>query len=142
MCIYHRATCLPTVILFLFVAVFPLQAEPPATATKRPHPTAEEVTRQWLARHPRPRDEAERSAALAAGYDLGRILTCDDLVAGDDVFFSATGVTDGDVLQGVRYRGRGATTESLVMRSRSGTVRRIVATHPLSKIQSLMKGAR
>src|SRR5947209_17435365 len=64
-----------------------------------------------------PRSDEERSAAENAGYDLTNVLTCDDLVAGEDVFFSATGVTDGDVLQGVRYQGdRGATTESLVMR--------------------------
>ena len=64
--------------------------------------------------------------------------TCDDLVAGDDVFFSATGVTDGDVLQGVRYQGdRGASTESLVMRSRSGTVRRISARHDRAKMRAL-----
>ncbi len=67
-----------------------------------------------------------------------RILTCDDLVAGEDVFFSATGVTDGDVLQGVRYQGeRGATTESLVMRSRSGTVRRVLARHDRAKLRTL-----
>ena len=73
-----------------------------------------------------PRDDDERKAAVDAGYDLARILTHDDLVKGDNAFFSATGVTDGDVLQGVRYHGaRGASTESLVMRSRSGTVRRI-----------------
>jgi fructose-1,6-bisphosphatase II len=77
-----------------------------------------------------PRDDRERQAAIDAGYDLSRVLGCDDLVAGDDCFFSATGVTDGDVLQGVRYQGAtGATTESLVMRSRSGTVRRIHARH-------------
>ncbi len=76
-----------------------------------------------------PRDDDERKAALDAGYDLERQLTQDDLVKGDDCFFSATGVTDGDVLQGVRYEGKGvATTESLVMRSRSGTVRRVRAT--------------
>jgi len=75
-----------------------------------------------------PRTDEERQAAIDAGYDLTRRLTADDLVAGEDVFFSATGVTDGDVLQGVRYQGdRGATTESLVMRSRSGTVRRVSA---------------
>src|SRR5215216_3198556 len=63
-----------------------------------------------------PRDDDERAAATGAGYDLDRVLTHDDLVRGDDVFFSATGVTDGDVLQGVRYEGaRGASTESLVM---------------------------
>src|ERR1700727_369982 len=72
-----------------------------------------------------PRDEHERTAALAAGYDLKRVLTGDDLVRGDNCFFSATGVTDGDVLQGVRYHGSlGASTESLVMRARSGTARR------------------
>jgi fructose-1,6-bisphosphatase II len=85
-----------------------------------------------------PRDESERTAAIEAGYDLQRILTCDDLVAGDDAFFSATGVTDGDVLQGVRYHGdRGASTESLVMRSRSGTVRRIFARHDRAKMRAI-----
>jgi fructose-1,6-bisphosphatase II len=85
-----------------------------------------------------PRDPEERQAALDAGYDLDRVLTVDDLVAGDDVFFSATGVTDGDVLQGVRYQGdRGATTESLVMRSRSGTVRRVSARHDRAKLRAL-----
>jgi fructose-1,6-bisphosphatase II len=85
-----------------------------------------------------PRDDDERSAAEQAGYDLAKVLNCDDLVAGEDVFFSATGVTDGDVLQGVRYQGgRGATTESLVMRSRSGTVRRVAARHDRSKLRAL-----
>jgi fructose-1,6-bisphosphatase II len=85
-----------------------------------------------------PRNDEEREAATSAGYDLQRILTCDDLVAGEDVFFSATGVTDGDVLQGVRYQGdRGATTESLVMRSRSGTVRRVFGRHDRSKLRAL-----
>jgi fructose-1,6-bisphosphatase II len=85
-----------------------------------------------------PRDDSERTAAVQAGYDLDRILTCDDLVAGDDAFFSATGVTDGDVLQGVRYQGdRGASTESLVMRSRSGTVRRIFARHDRTKMRAM-----
>jgi fructose-1,6-bisphosphatase II len=85
-----------------------------------------------------PRDEDERRAALDAGYDLDRILTQDDLVEGDNAFFSATGVTDGDVLQGVRYQGaRGATTESLVMRSRSGTVRRIHSRHDREKLRTL-----
>jgi fructose-1,6-bisphosphatase II len=84
------------------------------------------------------RDDAERDAAVAAGYDLDRVLTCDDLVAGDNAFFSATGVTDGDVLQGVRYQGdRGASTESLVMRSRSGTVRRVSARHDRTKMRAL-----
>jgi fructose-1,6-bisphosphatase II len=85
-----------------------------------------------------PRDDAERQAAIDAGYDLTRVLTHDDLVRGDDVFFSATGVTDGDVLQGVRYEGaRGASTESLVMRSRSGTVRRIGSRHDRAKLRTL-----
>jgi fructose-1,6-bisphosphatase II len=85
-----------------------------------------------------PRDDDERDAARAAGYDLDRVLTCDELVKGDDAFFSATGVTDGDVLQGVRYHGdRGASTESLVMRSRSGTVRRISARHDRAKMRAM-----
>ncbi|MGI8573429.1 MAG: class II fructose-bisphosphatase [Solirubrobacteraceae bacterium] len=85
-----------------------------------------------------PRNEEERAEAVQAGYELSKILTCDDLVKGQDVFFSATGVTDGDVLQGVRYQGdRGATTESLVMRSRSGTVRRVSARHDRSKLRAL-----
>jgi fructose-1,6-bisphosphatase II len=85
-----------------------------------------------------PRDDGERQAAIDAGYDLDRVLTGDDLCSGEDVFFSASGVTDGDVLQGVRYRGAGATTESLVMRSRSGTVRRIQATHDRSKLRAII----
>jgi fructose-1,6-bisphosphatase II len=85
-----------------------------------------------------PRDDDERRAAIDAGYDLDRVLDVDDLVAGEDCFFSATGVTDGDVLQGVRYQGAlSATTESLVMRSRSGTVRRIHARHDRSKLRAL-----
>ena len=85
-----------------------------------------------------PRNDDERKAAVEAGYDLAKILNCDDLVRGEDVFFSATGVTDGDVLQGVRYQGdRGATTESLVMRSRSGTVRRVSARHDRGKLREL-----
>jgi fructose-1,6-bisphosphatase II len=83
-----------------------------------------------------PRDEDERRGAQDAGYDLDRQLTQDDLVLGDDCFFSATGVTDGDVLQGVRYSGRGgASTESLVTRSRTGTVRRISARHNRDKLR-------
>jgi fructose-1,6-bisphosphatase II len=85
-----------------------------------------------------PRDDDERKAAADAGYDVERVLTHDDLVHGEDVFFSATGVTDGDVLAGVRYEGsRGASTESLVMRSRSGTVRRIQSRHDRSKLRAL-----
>jgi len=89
-----------------------------------------------------PRSDEERQAAIDAGYDLERVLTVDDLVAGEDVFFSATGVTDGDVLQGVRYQGaEGATTESLVMRSRSGTVRRVSARHARTKLRQLYGGS-
>src|SRR4051812_48829022 len=85
-----------------------------------------------------PRDDDERKAAEDGGYDVSRVLTHDDLVRGHDVFFSATGVTDGDVLQGVRYEGaRGASTESLVMRSRSGTVRRIQSRHDRTKMRQL-----
>ena len=85
-----------------------------------------------------PRDDEERKAALDAGYDLERVLDQDDLVASDNCFFSATGVTDGDVLQGVRYQGSGAaTTESLVMRSRSGTVRRVQARHDRAKLRAI-----
>jgi fructose-1,6-bisphosphatase II len=85
-----------------------------------------------------PRDDEERRAAVDAGYDLDQVLTQDDLVKGEDVFFSATGVTDGDVLAGVHYEGaRGASTESLVMRSRSGTVRRIQSRHDRQKLRAL-----
>jgi fructose-1,6-bisphosphatase II len=84
-----------------------------------------------------PRDDEERQAAIDAGYDLDRVLAVDDLVAGEHCFFSATGVTDGDVLQGVRYRCASATTESLVMRSRSGTVRRIGARHDRAKLRAI-----
>jgi fructose-1,6-bisphosphatase II len=85
-----------------------------------------------------PRDDGERQAAVDAGYDLERVLTQDDLVKGDNCFFSATGVTDGDVLEGVRYEGsQGASTESLVMRSRSGTVRRIQSRHDRGKLRAL-----
>ena len=89
-----------------------------------------------------PRNEEERQAALDAGYDLERQLTQDDLVKGEDCFFSATGVTDGDVLQGVRYEGAGVvSTESIVMRSRSGTVRRVGARHNREKLRGIV-GAR
>src|SRR3954454_7245994 len=85
-----------------------------------------------------PRDDEERQAAVDAGYDLERVLTETELCGGTDVFFSATGVTDGDVLEGVHYEGvRGTTTESLVMRSRSGTVRRIRARHDRGKLREL-----
>jgi fructose-1,6-bisphosphatase II len=89
-----------------------------------------------------PRDDEERQAARDAGYDLERVLSCDDLVSSEHCFFSATGVTDGDLLDGVRYRGAGgAVTESLVMRSRSGTVRRISARHDRAKMRELLGAA-
>ncbi len=80
------------------------------------------------------RDDSERRAAEELGYDLGRVLTTEDLVRGDNCFFAATGITDGELLRGVRYDARGAATESMVMRSRSGTVRRIDARHRLKKL--------
>jgi fructose-1,6-bisphosphatase II len=89
-----------------------------------------------------PRNDDERQRLLDAGYDLDRVLTADDLVTGENVFVAATGVTSGALLRGVRVVGDRVETDSLVMRSRSGTFRRISASHPLSKIQSLMKGAR
>ena len=81
-----------------------------------------------------PRDDAEREATIAAGYDLDAVLSTDDLVQGDNCFFAATGITDGELLQGVRFHSFGASTQSLVMRSKSGTIRRIEATHPLAKL--------
>jgi fructose-1,6-bisphosphatase II len=82
-----------------------------------------------------PRTDEERVALIAEGYDLDRVLTTDDLVASDDVFVAATGVTTGALLRGVRYVTDGAVTDSIVMRSRSGTVRRIEARHQLSKLR-------
>jgi fructose-1,6-bisphosphatase II len=91
------------------------------------------VSRLW------PRDDDERQAAIDAGFDLDKQLRTSDLIRSEDCFFSATGVTDGDVLRGVHYLSRGAaTTESLVMRSRSGTVRRVHATHDRTKLRALM----
>jgi fructose-1,6-bisphosphatase II len=81
-----------------------------------------------------PRDDDERQRLVDAGYDVERVLTTDDLVSGDDVFVAATGVTSGALLEGVRYTREGAVTESLVMRSRSGTVRRIEAEHAFEKL--------
>ncbi|MDT7727940.1 MAG: fructose,6-bisphosphatase [Actinomycetota bacterium] len=83
-----------------------------------------------------PKDDAEREKALAAGHDLDRILGTDDLVQGDNVFFCATGVTDGDLLRGVHFRAGGATTQSIVMRSKSGTVRMIDGYHRLAKLRA------
>jgi fructose-1,6-bisphosphatase II len=81
------------------------------------------------------RNDAERQAAMDAGYDFDRVLTGDDLVKGNNCFFAATGITGGDLLRGVRYHHEGAITESLVMRSKSGTVRKIESRHQLSKLR-------
>jgi len=82
-----------------------------------------------------PRDEDERDKALAAGHDLDRVLSTEDLVRGENIFFCATGVTSGDLLRGVRYRSGGAYTQSLVMRSKSGTIRVIDSFHRLEKLR-------
>jgi fructose-1,6-bisphosphatase II len=83
-----------------------------------------------------PRDDAERRQAEEAGHDLSRVLTTDDLVTSDDVFFAATGITDGELANGVRYRKGTASTDSLVMRSRSGTIRQIQSDHQLGKLRA------
>jgi fructose-1,6-bisphosphatase II len=87
-----------------------------------------------------PRDDEERQKLIDAGYDLERVLTTDDLVGGEEVFFAATGVTTGALLRGVRYTPQGAITDSIVMRSRSGTVRRIEAHHSFEKLEGLSGG--
>jgi len=83
------------------------------------------------------RDEAELRRGREAGYDFDKILTMDDLVSSEDVFFAATGITDGELLKGVRYFGDGASTDSLVVRGLTGTVRQITATHRLDKLHRL-----
>jgi len=82
-----------------------------------------------------PRDEAEREKAIAGGHDLDRVLSTDDLVTGDNCFFVATGVTGGDLLKGVHYRAGGAHTQSIVMRSKSGTIRVVDSYHRLEKLR-------
>ena len=88
-----------------------------------------------------PRDDEERQAALDAGYDLDKVLTTDDLVSGDDVFFAATGVTDGELLRGVRYTPRRVLTQSLSMRSKSGAVRVIEGRHHAQRSNLIRAGA-
>jgi fructose-1,6-bisphosphatase II len=83
-----------------------------------------------------PRNEDERQRAIDAGYDLDKVLTADDLVSGQDVFFACTGITDGDLVDGVRYDGDHARTQSVVMRSRSGTVRIVDAIHRREKLKA------
>jgi fructose-1,6-bisphosphatase II len=87
-----------------------------------------------------PRTDEERQAALDAGYDLDEVLDKDRLVSGDNVFFAATGVTDGEMLEGVHYAGGNAYTESVSMRSRSGTVRTVTARHDRSKLREILQG--
>ena len=83
-----------------------------------------------------PKDDEERARAVDAGHDLDRVLFTDDLVSGENVFFVATGITDGELLRGVRYRPETATTDSIVMRSKSGTVRQINSEHRLAKLRA------
>lgn len=83
-----------------------------------------------------PKDDEERQQAVEAGHDLDRVLYTNDLVSSDDVFFAATGITEGELLDGVRYESTGVTTDSLVMRGRSGTVRQIESEHRLSKLSA------
>ncbi len=88
-----------------------------------------------------PQSDEEMQAVLEYGCDLKRVMMRRDLVAGRDVFFAATGVTDGDMLEGVRYGRRGATTQSIVMRSRSGTVRIVNGEHNREKLESYLKSS-
>ena len=94
----------------------------------------EQLGRLW------PRNERERSRATEQGYDLNRVLAQDDLVRSDDCFFAATGITDGDLMKGVHFDASGATTESLVMRSRTRTVRQVVARHSHAKASEILNG--
>ncbi len=90
-------------------------------------------TRLW------PRNDQERQVVIDKDIDVTRILGCNDLVAGEEAFFSATGITDGELVRGVQFLGATATTETLVMRNRSGTVRRIQATHRFSKLREISR---
>lgn len=83
-----------------------------------------------------PKDDAERAQAIAAGHDLDRVLTTSDLVTGDNIFFCATGITEGEIMDGVRYTPNGPTTHSIVMRSKSGTIRDVRSEHRLSKLSA------
>ncbi|WP_031387134.1 class II fructose-bisphosphatase [Desulfonatronum thiodismutans] len=84
-----------------------------------------------------PQSEDERRALEEAGYSLSRVLTVDDLVRSDDVFFAATGISGGTFLKGVEFTGKGAVTHSMVMRGRTGTFRRIEAQHSFSKLMRI-----
>jgi len=83
-----------------------------------------------------PQDDEERQKALDAGHDLDRVLLTSDLVSGDDIFFCATGITDGELLRGVRYYADSVHTESIVMRSKSGTIRLVDSLHQLGKLRA------
>jgi fructose-1,6-bisphosphatase II len=89
-----------------------------------------------------PKDEAETRKALDAGHELGTVLHTGDLVRGDNTFFVATGITDGYLLRGVRYTAGGASTQSIVMRSKSGTIRVVESTHVLEKVQRSIEAGR
>jgi fructose-1,6-bisphosphatase II len=89
-----------------------------------------------------PRDEKEKRLAESMGYDTNRVYTSAELVKSDNVFFAATGITGGELLRGVQYFSGGATTESLAMRSQSGTVRRIQATHRSEKLAQILHDQR
>ena len=84
-----------------------------------------------------PRTLLERALAIERNIDLDRVWAIEDLVQGDDAFFAATGITDGELLDGVHYGAKGATTHSLAMRATSGTVRYIQSTHRLEKLETL-----
>ena len=92
------------------------------------------IGRMW------PRNDDERQEAIDAGYDLDQILDQNGLVGGQDAFFAATGVTDGDILDGVHFTADGATTESLVTRTRSGTLRKVFAQHDRAKLREITGG--
>jgi fructose-1,6-bisphosphatase II len=83
-----------------------------------------------------PRDDEERQQAMDAGHDLDHVLTTEELVRGEDIFFCATGITDGDLLRGVRYYADSVRTESIVMRSKSGTIRAVDSLHQLNKLRA------
>jgi fructose-1,6-bisphosphatase II len=85
-----------------------------------------------------PQKPGEREATLGAGLDIDRVLTERDLVQSDDVFFAATGITDGVLMPGVRYTAEGASTDSIVMRGKSGTIRTIHAEHRLEKVMRVI----
>jgi fructose-1,6-bisphosphatase II len=84
-----------------------------------------------------PRNDKEKQAAIDAGYDLSRVLTTEDLCAGEDVYFAATGLTDGVILEGVRYTSGGATSQSIVMRARTGTIRVIISDHRWDRLEKI-----